>query len=274
MRERGAVLDKEGTEVNNTLWNKKTTQILIKTCQVVYSDSAFWFHTPTTKKLIKLHSSVGKTLATELCIYGDLLTCLGTRHDKDYVEKLNRREMDLVPGVVERRSMQKSIGGTNLGVLAMHCSSFHHLGTTQEYLHGLTSDPHLRLQLDLGSVVCSKVVNSEEIKGIVLQSALSQPVEVPSNSIVEYSVIEATVNLGPKTILSGVHVAEEVDLAAGFLYHTVPVIVSGNTAFVTVAFHHSDDLKASAELSSNLSYAGEDSKLLMSKCLLNVIGLV
>ena len=272
-------MDKEGTEVNNSTsiygTYKKTTYILIKTFQVVYSDSAFWFHTPTTKKLIKLHSSVGKTLATELCIYGDLLTCLGTRHDKDYVEKLNRREMDLVPGVVERRSMQKSIGGTKLGVLAMHCSSFHHLGTTQEYLHGLTSDPHLRLQLDLGSVVCSKVANSEKIKGIVLQSALSQPVEVPSNSIVEYSVIEAKVNLGPKTILSGVHITEEVDLAAGFLYHTVPIVVSGNTAFVTVAFHHSDDMKASAELSNNLSYAGENEKqLLMAKCLLNVIDLV
>ena len=231
---------------------------MIKPFQVVYSDSAFWFHTPTTKKLIELHSRVGKTLATELCIYGDLLTCLGTRHDKDYVEKLNRREMDLVPGVVERRSMQKSIGGTSLGVLAMHCSSFHHLGTTQEYLHGLTSDPHLRLQLDLGSVVCSKVANSEKIKGIVLQSALSQPVEVPSNSIVEYSVIESKVNLGPTTILSGVHITEEVDLAAGFLYHTVPIVVSGNTAFVTVAFHHSDDMKASAELLNNLSYAGEN----------------
>ena len=56
---------------------------------------------------------------------------------------------------------------------------------------------------------------------------------------------------GPKTILSGVHVAEEVELADGFLYHTVPVIVSGNTAFVTVAFHHSDDLKVSADLPSN-----------------------
>ena len=81
---------------------------------MVYSDSAFWFHTPTTKKLIQLHSSVGKTLSTELCIYGDLLTCLGTRQDKHYVQKLNRSEMDKVPGVAERRAMQKSIGGTNL----------------------------------------------------------------------------------------------------------------------------------------------------------------
>ena len=145
-----------------------------------------------------------------------------------------------------------------MGVLAMHCSSFHHLGTTQEYLQGLTSDPHLRLQLDLGNVVCSKVADAIKIKGIVLQSSLSQPVDVPSNSIVEYSIIEAKLNLGPKTILSGVHIAEEVELANGFLYHTVPVIVSGNTAFVTVAFHHSDDLKASADLPSKLSYAGKN----------------
>ena len=145
-----------------------------------------------------------------------------------------------------------------MGVLAMHCSSFHHLGTTQEYLQGLTSDPHLRLQLDLGNVVCSKVADAGKIKGIVLQSSLSQPVDVPSNSIVEYSIIETRLNLGPKTILSGVHVAEKVELADGFLYHTVPVIVSGNTAFVTVAFHHSDDLKASADLPSKLSYAGQN----------------
>ena len=52
---------------------------------------------------------------------------------------------------------------------------------------------------------------------------------------------------GPKTILSGMHVAEQVELADGFLFHIVPVIVSGNTAFVTVAFHHSDGLKVSAD---------------------------
>ena len=263
MRERGAVLDKDGNEVRclYLFLQFKLHFVLLDNdlnFQVVYSDSAFWFHTPTTRKLIKLHSRVGATLRTELCIYGDLLTCLGTRQDKHYVEKLNKREMDTVAGVAERRALQKSIGGTNLGVLAMHCSSFHHLGTTQEYLHGLTSDPHLKLQLDLGSVVCSKVTDSEKIQGIVLQSALSQPVDVPSDSIVEYSIIDARLSLGPRTILSGVHVAEKVELADGFLYHTVPVIVSGNTAFVTVAFHHSDDLKASADLASKLSYAGKN----------------
>ena len=262
MRERGAVLDKEGTEVRSPylFLQFKLHLVLLDNdlvFQVVYSDSAFWFHTPTTRKLIKLHSRVGATLRTELCIYGDLLTCLGTRQDKHYVEKLNKREMDTVAGVAERRALQKSIGGTNLGVLAMHCSSFHHLGTTQEYLHGLTSDPHLKLQLDLGSVVCSKVTDSEKIQGIVLQSALSQPVDVPLDSIVEYSIIDARLSLGPKTILSGVHVAVEVRLAPGFLYHTIPVHVSNRTSFVTVAFHHLDDLKTSADISSNLPFAGQ-----------------
>ncbi len=30
-----------------------------------------------------------KPLTEELCIYGDLLTLLGTREDKDYIQKLD-----------------------------------------------------------------------------------------------------------------------------------------------------------------------------------------
>ena len=75
MRSRGAVLQRDGQET-------------------VYSDSAFWFHAATTRKLVSLHSRLAP-LTSELCIYGDLLTCLGEREDKDYVAKLHSVEMEV-----------------------------------------------------------------------------------------------------------------------------------------------------------------------------------
>jgi hypothetical protein len=40
-----------------------------------------------------------KPLTEELCIYGDLLTLLGTREDKDYIQKLDNLDQVEEKGV-------------------------------------------------------------------------------------------------------------------------------------------------------------------------------
>ena len=254
MRSRGAVVERGGREV-------------------VYSDSAFWFPSSTARRLVSLHGQVAP-LTTELCIYGDLLTCLGESRDKHYVARLLSKEADGSEGIAARRAMYHSLGDTGLAVLALHSSRFHHLGTTAEYLEGLTRDPHLRKELSLEQVVSSRVAQGagDQVAGILLHSALSSPATIPTDSIVEYSIIEAPIHLGPCTILSGVHVTKSMDLPAGFLYHTVPVVVDNTSKFVTVAFHHLDDMKKSTKqaMSGSLSYGERPMEELYSSGLLDL----
>lgn len=237
MRSLGAVLAREGRDT-------------------VYSDSAFWFHAATARKLILLQGQVAP-LNSELCIYGDLLTCLGERREKEFVSRLHSQPQGTA-GLAARRALQEKLGDTRLAVLALHASKFYHLGTTQEYLHGLTGNKQLRLELNLENVVWSKVSHPSPVAGVVLHSHLSQEVTLPQDSIIEYSIIEAKVHLGPKTILSSVHITEPLSLPPGFLFHTVPISVAGSCQFVTVAFHHTDDMKYTTGQgqSGNLQYGG------------------
>lgn len=243
MRRRGAVLDRQGEET-------------------VYSDSAFWLDAVTTRKLISLHSHVFP-LSSELCIYGDLLTCLGEREDKEYVDRLYRETQEEREGVCVKRAVCESVRETHLQVVTLHSSKFYHLGTIQEYLHGLTANKHLRMELNLKNIVCSEVADSSLIQGIVLNSILHEPVSLAQDSILEYSVIHCKTRLGPRTILSSVEVQDSISIPPGFLYHTVPVCVGENRGFVTVAFHHTDDMKYTADIdhSEDLQYGG---KLLQS----------
>jgi len=235
MRRRGAILDREGSET-------------------VYSDSAFWFHTPTTRKMIDLYSATFP-LESELCLYTHILTCLGKREEKDYVTKLLS---ETGKGVAVKRAVHSAVGHTRMDILALYQSKYYHLGTIEEYLHGITSNKHLRIELNFQNVVCSKIEDVSKIQGIVLQSILRKEVIVPQDSIVEYSIIDSKVVLGPKTILSSTHVSDELDIPSGFLYHTVPVTIRDNQReYVTVAFHHTDDMKYTADKSENLQYGGK-----------------
>jgi len=241
MRERGAVqIGDDGSET-------------------VYSDSAFWFHSPTTNKLVHLYQDLG-TIDAEVCIYGDFLTCLGQRKKKYYLEKLYKAD-NIKKDVVIKRKINEKVGDTDLSVLSLHQSKFYHLGTTQEYLHGLTNDKYLKMELNLANVVSSHITAKEtsNVEGIVLSSILDKSIDVPQDAIVEYSIIQSKICLGAKTILSNVEIQDDVDIPPGFLYHTVPILVDGSRKHVTVAFHITDDMKFSADIdrAENLQFGGK-----------------
>ena len=65
--------------------------------------------------------------------------------------------------------------------------------------------------------------------------------------------------LGPKTILSNIHVDHDLEVPAGFLYHTIAVTIEDKRKYVTVAFHNTDDMKFTSDvnLSQNLLYGGK-----------------
>ena len=176
MRERGAVQKSEDGH------------------ETVYSDSAFWFHSPTTNKLVQLYQDLG-TIDAEVCIYGDFLTCLGQRKKKYYLEKLYKAD-NIKKDVVIKRKINEKVGDTDLSVLSLHQSKFYHLGTTQEYLYGLTNDKYLKMELNLANVVSSHITAKEtsNIEGIVLSSIIDKSIDVPQDAIVEYSIIQSKVS--------------------------------------------------------------------------------
>ena len=103
----------------------------------MYSDSAFWLHSATVSKLIKMAEEAG-VLDMESCIYGDFLTCLGQRSDKYHVVKLYKELNNNKETVLDiRKKFNDKVGNTKFSVLSLHQSKFYHLGTTQEYIHGM-----------------------------------------------------------------------------------------------------------------------------------------
>ena len=177
-----------------------------------------------------------------------------------------------------KKQVYEKVGHTDLSILSLHESKFYHLGTTQEYLHGLTNDKYLRMELNLENIVCSKIAKDDsKIFGIVLNSVINKAVSIPQDSIVEYSIFDAKVcivtfmkilsnfdikfqvSLGPKTILSNIHIDHDLDIPAGFLYHTIAIKVDGVRKYVTVAFHNTDDMKFTSAVNAagNLQYGGK-----------------
>eukprot|EP00091_Calanus_sinicus_P001350 TRINITY_DN11347_c0_g1_i1.p1 TRINITY_DN11347_c0_g1~~TRINITY_DN11347_c0_g1_i1.p1 ORF type:complete len:166 (-),score=28.06 TRINITY_DN11347_c0_g1_i1:18-515(-) len=67
------------------------------------------------------------------------------------------------------------------------------------------------------------------------------------------------VTLGPKTILSNIHINHDLVIPPGFLYHTIAVTIDGVRKYVTIAFHNTDDMKFTSAVSSaeNLLYGGK-----------------
>ena len=161
--------------------------------ETVYSDSAFWFHVPTSHRLIKLYQDLGSDIKVETCIYGDFLTCLGNRKDKHYLEHLYKCEDR--PDVSVKKKINEHVGDTRLNILSLHMSKFYHLGTTQEYLHGLTRDQYLRRELNLTNIVSSRVSSDSDVSGIVLNCIIDKPISVPEDTVVEYSIITSKVKL-------------------------------------------------------------------------------
>ena len=93
-----------------------------------------------------------------------------------------------------KKQIYKKFGKTDLAILSLHQSKFYHLGTTQEYLHGLTNDKYLRMELNLENIVCSRIKKDDgKIHGIVLNSVINEAASIPQDSIVEYSIFDSKV---------------------------------------------------------------------------------
>jgi len=249
----------------------------------VFSDSAFWFHHQTTRKLINLFKKIAP-VPTELCIYGDFLTFLGSREDKPFEHNLKQEKQSLSRDL--KLEVGQAVGDTSLQVIKLNRSKFYHLGTSQEYLDGLTDNGDLGEELNLHPRVYCKLTNEssnssttkqdissskatndnrkapecgtnevlnetkedlneteDAIEGVILNSCINGLSVVHKNSVVEYSIINPKIIINSRTILSNVVVEEPTQIPAGFIFHTIPISTDGGRRFVTIAFSVEDDLK-------------------------------
>ena len=133
------------------------------------------------------------------------------------------------PSVSVKKKMVHALSATRLSVLKLNQSKYYHLGTIAEYLTGLCLDTALRQELNLGNIVCS-VVSEEDVArqdGVVMSSVLAPGCTLSRCAVGEYSLVHRPVAIGPNTILSNVTVISSDSIPAGFLYHTVPIAISG-----------------------------------------------
>ena len=133
------------------------------------------------------------------------------------------------PSVSVKKKMVSALSATRLSVLKLNQSKYYHLGTMAEYLTGLCLDNCLRQELNLGSIVCSVVSKYDvgRLDGVIMSSVLAPGCTMARCAVVEYSLVQRPVAVGPNTILSNVTVTSTDSIPAGFLYHTVPITTSG-----------------------------------------------
>ena len=140
--------------------------------------------------------------------------------------------------------MRSALESTELGVLALPESTFHHFGTMPEFLDATDPDSDLAREFSFS--------------GLVMDSNL-EPDSVPKRCVVENSILGGQVKLNPNSIVSCVRVeGRELEIPGGLALQTVPVGSSGS--FVTLAFGVGDDMKAVAASPGDLCWNGKKLK--------------
>ncbi|CAL1277663.1 unnamed protein product [Larinioides sclopetarius] len=212
--------------------------------EIVFSDSAFFFDHTITKKLIRFYKS-NKPLKCELSSYGDFLQPLGLSANPSYIiDKVTSETLASM-----RSALYRDLYGTNLSILVLKNSNFHHLGTMDEYIDSLCcrnkfaeAFPHSKSSFTTYSV---QEISPLYIKGTIINSIVHPLSDVPESSILEYCDINVTIKVGRNCIISNI----QVD---GFAVQRLPFDIPDNTllhtailkdGFVTIAFNIHENIK-------------------------------
>ncbi|XP_067250751.1 fucose-1-phosphate guanylyltransferase isoform X2 [Chanodichthys erythropterus] len=212
--------------------------------EFVYTDSTYYVDYGTAMRLLTLLSEI-EPLTCEIDAYGDFLQALGQRATVDYTENtanVTKKEK----GLIEiRRKIFRRLKGTALNVILLNNSKFYHVGTTEEYLFHFTADPCLRAELGLLSAAFSMcdLEPSKKTRACVMHSILHPTVTISQGSVVEYSRLDAKVNVGIRSIISGCWIGTDLTVPSDTFVHSLSVNLDGKTGFVTVLFGIQDDLK-------------------------------
>ena len=298
MYEKGAVLKSENLHFSDGI------KIFGK---AAYTDSAFFFSHDVTRKMAAFCEKNGG-ITCEIDAYGDFLQALGPRATSDYVHNTSNVST-VTPNLIETRmAVFDLLKGTELSLFVMNSSKFIHIGTTKEYIQSFCCDTTFQNEMglmkdafnlwtvslnstpengggdhNLNSKLVQKkgkYVNQSDIcQGCVMHSVLPTTSAVAQYSVVEYSMFDIPVSVGPNTIVSNCELVSplkkdelskriteyitdgEVTLKIpnDTFLHTVPIQIDNVTKFVTVFFDINDSLKKVANGNDirNLHFLGK-----------------
>lgn len=181
----------------------------------------------------------------ELSSYGDFLQPLGKNASPSYiVEKETNEELAL-----QRSALYRNLYGTNLSVLVLKNSFFHHLGSMKEYLDSFCFKnmfshvfPVHSTSFTSWSVNC---LTPLYIDGTVMHSNIHPLSCISEGSIVEYCDISVVMNVGRNCIISNIQFPGfsvqklPFDIPDDTLLHTVAI----QGGYVTIACGTCDDIK-------------------------------
>ncbi|XP_066499787.1 serine/threonine-protein kinase TNNI3K isoform X1 [Hoplias malabaricus] len=212
--------------------------------EFVYTDSTYYVDYATVLRLIDLFRDV-RPLRCEIDAYGDFLQGLGPGATEDYTSdtaNVTKTESSLLE---IRRRIFHCLKETPLNVILLNESKFYHLGTTEEFLFHFTTDPCLRAELGILPAAFSlcELETAGEATACVMHSVLHSTASVSAGSVVEYSRLEAKATIGPRSIVSGCWIGAGLSVPGQTFIHSLSTSLSSKTAFVTIAFSITDNLK-------------------------------
>lgn len=212
--------------------------------EVIFSDSTFFFTHNIVKKLINFYY-INKPLKCELSSYGDFLQPLGSNASPSYiVDDVTDEEVAL-----QKTALYRNLFGTNLSILVLKNSLFHHLGTMTEYLDSFC----FKNTFFESFPVCKFSFSSWSVNGLiplyidatVIHSIINPLSCLSEGTVLEYCDINIGMNIGKNCIVSNIEIG-------GFPIQRLPYGIPDNTfihtaavqnGFVTIACKVSDDIK-------------------------------
>ncbi|XP_076353850.1 fucose-1-phosphate guanylyltransferase-like isoform X2 [Tachypleus tridentatus] len=239
-----------------TIMREKGAVVTISTPEgdeeIVYSDSAFFFSTEVTKKMIDF-CRANKSFNCEIDAYGDFLQALGPHAVPDYIYNSSTVVDSTEDLVLARQRIFHLLRGCDLNIVVLQQSKFYHLGTMTEYVENLCTNSSLARELQLSKFVdsafCGSSAGENMINGTVIHSLINGSSQVSKNSVVEYCDFQVPTCVPEKCIVSNCKIGSLVSgesfikVPSSTLFHTVAVIISGHHGYVTVAFNFHDDIK-------------------------------
>ncbi|XP_013776457.1 fucose-1-phosphate guanylyltransferase-like [Limulus polyphemus] len=219
---------------------------------IVYSDSAFFFSTEVTKKMIDF-CRANKSFSCEIDAYGDFLQALGSCAVPDYIYNSSTVVDSTEELVTARQRIFHLLQGCDLNIVVLQQSKFYHMGTMTEYVENLCANSSFARELQLSkfadSAFCGPCAGELMINGTVIHSLINRSSQVSKNSVVEYCDFRVPTYVSENCIVSNCRTESLVSgesfikVPSCILLHTVAVTISGHHGYVTVAFNFHDDIK-------------------------------
>jgi fucose-1-phosphate guanylyltransferase len=203
----------------------------------VFTDSAFWFDAEVAERLLDLYTEL-EPISCEIDAYGDFLQALGRSRTPDYTGSAANVVVATSSLASVRRLVYDRLSTTDMNVLVLQPSGFHHFGTMGEYLELFTADAAFAYNAATRPSVFSHVsTDAVGIEGAVTMMAatVASGAVIRRGSVLEYARIGADAIVGEECILSVVEIPSGAHVPARTFLHTCIVdLPQVGTCYATI----------------------------------------